>query len=36
LLHAGCGADMVVEPKLSTWNGVTSVEPVLADLNVMG
>jgi single-stranded-DNA-specific exonuclease len=31
-LHAGANASMVVEPKLSTWNGVTTVEPVLADL----
>ena len=34
VLHAGCGADLVVEPRLSTWNGVTSVEPTLSDLCV--
>lgn len=28
--------EAIVEPKLSTWNGSTRVEPVLADLRVLG
>lgn len=41
---AGCAAsvrpgavvEMLVEPKLSRWNGTTRVEPVLADLRAVG
>lgn len=32
----GCRVEAVVEPKLSRWNGVARVEPVLADLRVLG
>lgn len=32
ILNAGDCVDVVVEPKLSTWNGTTKVEPVLTDL----
>lgn len=31
----GAPVEMIVEPKLSTWNGNTRVEPVLVDLRVM-
>ena len=33
-LHVGQRVDVVVEPKLNTWRGVTSVEPQLADLSL--
>lgn len=31
----GAPVEMIVEPKLSTWNGNTRVEPVLVDLRVL-
>ncbi|MEX2217911.1 MAG: single-stranded-DNA-specific exonuclease RecJ [Phycisphaerales bacterium] len=33
-LPAGVDLDMVISPKLSAWNGVTSVEPEIVDLAV--
>lgn len=35
-VRPGAVVEMVVEPKLSRWNGNTRVEPVLADLRVVG
>lgn len=35
-IRPGAVIEMVVEPKLSRWNGNTRVEPVLADLRVVG
>jgi len=34
-IPAGAPIEMIVEPKLSTWNGNTRVEPVLVDLRVV-
>ncbi len=35
-IRSGEAIEAIVEPKLSTWNGSTRVEPVLADLRVLG
>ena len=35
-IPAGAGIDVVLEPKLSNWQGRTRVEPTLADLAVQG
>ncbi len=34
-IPAGAPVEVIVEPKVSTWNGNTRVEPVLVDLRVM-
>ncbi len=35
LIPRGAPVEMIIEPKLSTWNGNTRVEPVLVDLRVV-
>ncbi len=34
-IPAGARVEVIIEPKLSTWNGNTRVEPVLVDLRVV-
>lgn len=34
-IPTGARVEMIVEPKLSTWNGKTRIEPVLVDLRVV-
>ncbi len=34
-IPTGAPIEMIIEPKISTWNGNTRVEPILVDLRVM-